>query len=196
MEQRNKTNGEKEQDHEVTERLVEKVQKGDMPAFSRLYDLYVEKIYKYFYFKTSQEEAFDLTETVFLKVWDNIKSYKQRPGSSFTSWIFRIAHNLLVDHYRFDKASVELDASHADQKIDNSPVFLAEQSLSRRSLRQAMSRLKDPYREVITLAFMNGLDNPELARVLHKSEGTLRVLKFRALRELKKILEDLGIKYQ
>ncbi len=174
--------------------LVEKVQKGDMQAFSKLYDYYVEKIYKYFYFKTGQEEAFDLTETVFLKVWDNIRAYRRKTGSSFSSWLFRIAHNLLVDHYRLTQTSLELDPNRPDIKTDNSPVFLAEQSLSRRSLKEAMSKLKDDYREVITLAFINGLDNPELAQILKKSEGTLRVLKFRALKELKRILQEMGIK--
>jgi len=184
----------KDKEKESVEQLVERVQKGDMQAFSKLYDHFSDRIYKYFYFKTSQEEAFDLTETLFLRVWDNVKTYRRKRGSSFTSWVYRIAHNLLVDHYRFDKASAELDADQADQRHDNSPVFLTEQSLSRKSLRSALSKLKESYREVVTLAYINGLDNLELAQVLNKSEGTLRVLKFRALKELKKILEEMGIK--
>jgi RNA polymerase sigma-70 factor (ECF subfamily) len=194
MENKANLNGGLEQEKLSVEVLVEKVQKGDMQAFSKLYDYYVEKIYKYFYFKTAQEEAFDLTETVFLKVWDNIRSYRRKGGSSFSSWLFRIAHNLLVDHYRFRQDPLELDPERPDQKTDNSPVFLAEQSLSRRSLKEAMSRLKEEHREVITLAFINGLDNPELSQILKKNEGTLRVLKFRALKELKRILEEMGIK--
>jgi RNA polymerase sigma-70 factor (ECF subfamily) len=187
-------NEEQEKQKETIETWVEQVQKGDMHSFARIYDHFSDRIYKYFYFKSSQEEAFDLTENLFLKVWDNIKGYRRKSGSSFTSWIYRIAHNLLVDHYRFDKPAAELDTEQADQRHDNSPVFLAEQSLSRQSLRSALSKLKEGYREVITLAYINGLDNDELALILNKSEGTLRVLKFRALRELKKILAEMGIK--
>jgi RNA polymerase sigma-70 factor (ECF subfamily) len=155
----------------------------------------VEKIYKYLYFKVEQEAAFDLTETVFLKVWENIKKYQQKSGATFVSWVFRIAHNLLVDHYRFNKENLELDLNVADHKIENNPIYLTEQSLSRLSLKNAFSQLKDDSREVLTLSFINGLDNSEVASLMKKSEGGLRVLKFRALQELKKILLDMGIKY-
>lgn len=184
-----------DQKKEEIEQLVQKFQKGDRDAFAKLYDHYVEKIYKYFFFKSSQEEAFDLTETVFLKVWENIGSYKKKPGSSFASWIFRIAHNLLVDHYRFNKVNVELDESEPDLRRDASPVFLAEQSLSRDTLHSALDKMKSTYREVIMLSFINGLENDEVAEVMKKSEGSLRVLKFRALKELKKLLVEMGIKY-
>ena len=187
--------GKDEQQKEEIEQLVLHFQQGEKEAFAKLYDHYVEKIYKYFYFKTSQEEAFDLTETVFLKVWENIKSYKKKKGSSFASWIYRIAHNQLVDYYRFNKGNAELDESEPDHRHDISPVFLTEQSLSRDNLKSALDRLKSVYREVITLSFLNGLENEEIAQVLKKSEGSLRVLKFRALRELKKVLTEMGIKY-
>lgn len=180
---------------EVLEDLVLQFQRGRKEAFGKIYDHFVEKIYKYFFFKASQEEAFDLTETVFLKVWENIRSYRKKAGSSFSSWIFRIAHNLLIDHYRVHKIHEELDSAEPDRRREASPVFLAEQSLSRDTLRSALGRLKNVYRDVITLSYMNGLDNSEVAQVLKKSEGGLRVLKFRALQELKKILSEMGIKY-
>jgi RNA polymerase sigma-70 factor, ECF subfamily len=185
----------KKQSAEDIEKLVTLVQKGDMQAFAQLYDQFVDRIYKYFYFKTAKEEAFDLTENVFLKVWENIRKYKPREGASFSSWLYRIAHNLLVDHYRQRKVTAELDVSQADHKVDNNPLYLTEQSLSKGALKQALSKLRENYREVITLAFVNGLENAEIAEILKKSEGTLRVLKFRALRELKKILEEMGVKY-
>jgi RNA polymerase sigma-70 factor (ECF subfamily) len=175
---------------------VDKFQKGDREAFAKLYGIFVDKMYKYFYYKTtSQEEAFDLTETVFLKVWENAKSYKKKVGSTFNSWIFRIAHNLLVDHYRLNKPSAELDNNQADLRAETSPAFLAEQSLSRSNLHRALGGLKEAYREVITLSFINGLDNTEVAEVMKKSEGSLRVLKFRALKELKRVLLEMGIRY-
>ncbi|MCC6643597.1 sigma-70 family RNA polymerase sigma factor [Candidatus Peregrinibacteria bacterium] len=190
--------GKTELDNEQKERIelwVKQAQSGDWSAFAKLYEYFVDKVYKYIYFKSSQEEAMDLTETVFLKVWENLKNYKPKTGSSFGSWVFRIAHNLLVDHYRLRKETSELKEIHADQRDEASPVFLAEQSLARRGLHQAMSKLKEIYREVLTLSYLNGLTNAEVAEIMKKSEGGLRVLKFRALQELKKILEQMGLKY-
>lgn len=185
-----------EQERQTIEQLVERAQSGDMDAFAEIYDHYVERVYKYFFFKTAQEEAFDLTENVFLRVWENLRQYRRKSDASFAAWLFRIAHNLLVDHYRLRKEQLELDERHPDQRDESSPVFQAERSLGRHSLKVALSRLKENYREVVTLSYINGLSNEEIARVLNKSEGTLRVLKFRALRELKRVLEEMGIGYQ
>jgi len=179
----------------LIEKLVKRAQFGDMNAFAGIYDYYVDRIYKYFYFKTSNEEAFDLTENLFLSVWDNLSMYKPRKDSSFSAWIFRIAHNALVDYYRVKKDVLPLDERHSDQRRENSPVIFAERNLSKTCLKTALSRLKDKYREVITLSYISGFSNEEIARILNKNDGNLRVLKFRALRELKKILEEMGIVY-
>lgn len=170
-------------------------QKGDLKAFGKIYDALVEKVYKYVFFKVDQETAFDLTETVFLKVWENLDKYSLKAGSSFTSWVFRIAHNLIIDHRRFEKETLPLDFDLADQKSENNPVHAAEQNLSKTTLKKALSSLKDSYQEVLTLSYLNGLDNGEVAQLMKKSEGGMRVLKFRALQELKKVLLSMGIKY-
>jgi RNA polymerase sigma-70 factor (ECF subfamily) len=176
------------------EELVLKVQNGDLKAFTKLYEHYVDRVYRYFFFKTDQESAYDLTETVFLKVWENIRKYKKREKANFSSWVFTIAHNLLVDHYRDNKVTAELDEGQADHKQDSNPVYLAEQSLTRDNLKSALGKLKSTYREVINLSFMSGLDNLEVAKIMKKTEGSLRVLKFRALQELKKILQEMGMR--
>lgn len=176
------------------EEIVLKVQNGDLKAFTKLYEHYVDRIYRYFFFKTDKESAYDLTETVFLKVWENIKKYKKKDKANFSSWIFTIAHNLLVDHYRDNKEILELDETEVDHTQDNNPIYLTEQSLTRDSLKIALGKIKSTYREVINLSFMNGLDNLEVARIMKKTEGGLRVLKFRALQELKKVLKEMGMK--
>ena len=178
------------------EQWVKEAQSGNWQSFSKLYEHFVDKVYKYNYYKvSSQDEAFDLTETVFLKVWDNLKSYKPKAGSSFGSWVFRIAHNLLVDHYRLKKETVELTDIHPDKREEASPLHKTEETLRKETLKQAMSKLKDIYKEVLTHSYLNELSNSEVAELMNKSEGGLRVLKFRALQELKKILEQMGIKY-
>lgn len=178
------------------EQWVKEAQSGNWQSFSKLYEHFVDKVYKYYYYKvSSQDEAFDLTETVFLKVWDNLKSYKPKTGSSFGSWVFRIAHNLLVDHYRLNKEMVELTDVHADKREEANPMHKTDESLRKETLKKAMSKLKDIYKEVLTHSYLNELSNSEVAELMNKTEGGLRVLKFRALQELKKVLEQMGIKY-
>src|SRR3989338_10018248 len=91
----------KNRDQEI-ERLVLKIQQGDHDAFATLYDIFIDPIYRYVYYRVNQNDAEDLTEVVFLKVWENILQYKKQK-STFAAWIFRIAHNLVVDHYRATK---------------------------------------------------------------------------------------------
>lgn len=178
------------------EELVIRFQNGEKEAFSEIYQFFVEKVYKYFFFKTTQEEALDLTETVFLKVWDNIRKYQKKKGASFSAWIFTIARNLLIDHYRNHKEFTELTNLEPDKKQDNQPIFNTERVLSRDYLKKALGKLKESYSEIVVLAFLNDLSNEEIAYLLNKNEGTVRVLKFRALKELKKILLEMGIKYE
>ena len=185
----------KSSENDELELLVLRVKQGDMKAFGKVYDLLVDKVYKYIYFKVDKESAFDLTETVFLKIWENIGKYNHQVGNSFSSWVFRIAHNLVVDYYRFNKETLPLDTEIVDQNKSTSPIEFVEQSLSKDNLKSALERLKTVHQEVLTLSFLNGLSNEEVAQIMGKNEGSLRVLKFRALQELKKVLLERGIKY-
>jgi RNA polymerase sigma-70 factor, ECF subfamily len=177
------------------EKLVVLAQKGDLDAFAKLYDFYVQKIYRYVFYRSDKAEALDLTETVFLKTWENLRAYRKKEGSSFTSWIFRIAHNLVVDQHRFGQDTVTIDETLADHKRESNPLVMTEQALSQVGVRSALSKLKKNYQEVLTLHYLNDLDPREVSRIMKKSEGSLRVLKFRALQELKKVLEEMGLKY-
>jgi len=169
------------------EDLVLKSQAGDSGAFGRIYDLYVDKIYRYFSFRMDAEEALDLTENVFLKCWQNINKYKPTTAG-FKAWMFRIAHNLLVDYYRYSRTHQELTEKIKDESDGGDPKFLAEKSMNSLRLRSAMLRLKDKHREVLVLRFINDLGNDEIAKVLGKSEIYVRVLQHRAIKELKEIL--------
>jgi len=175
--------------------LVEDAQKGDTEAFAKLYDYYIQPIYRYIYFKVPREEALDLTESVFLKVWENLRSFKAHKGS-FSSWIFKIAHNLVVDHYRLQRHDVQLESlSLPDETQEADPAFLTENSLNQDMLRKALAKLKKKYQDVLLLRYINGLGHQEIARIMHRSDGGLRILKFRALKALKKVLEEMGINY-
>lgn len=186
----------KEPEKEKTEALVKNAQLGDTDAFGELYDLYVDNIYRYIYFRVEREEALDLTENVFLKAWENLKSYKKVSNKYFSSWLYRIAHNIVIDHYRGRRETVDItDLNLPDEKRMNDPVVLTEQSLSHDALRKAVGKLNKKYRQLILLKYVSGLSNPEIAKVMGRSEGNLRILKFRALRALRQILENMNVKY-
>jgi RNA polymerase sigma-70 factor, ECF subfamily len=174
--------------------LVGQAQEGDTQAFAKVYDVFVDSIYRYIFFKVKKDDALDLTETVFLKVWENLKSYR-RGDSYFSSWIFRIAHNVVVDHYRLSREYAQLDQQIPDEKPHNNPVHQTEERLSQDTLRKAIRKLKRSYQQVILLKYVNDLENHEIARILKRSEGNLRILKFRALKALKAILESMNVTY-
>jgi len=176
------------------EELVLKSQKGDSDAFSQLYDAYFAPMYRYIYYKVNHSEADDILEVLFLKAWENIKSYKKRKNITFKSWLFRIAHNLVVDHYRLSRTHAELDPRMKDPKRDIDPVDRVQRSLNNETLMTAVSKLKKKYRDIIILKFINELSNEEISLVLRKSEGSVRILQFRALRALKDYFESIGIK--
>jgi len=181
-------------DKQQVEDLVEKAQKGDTEAFGKLYDLFVDPLHRYIFFRIGKEEALDMTENVFLKIWQALKSYKI--GSlKFSSWIFRIAHNAVVDYYRLHKENLPLSFDLPETKRSHDPVVLTEQKMSHEVLQKAMTQLNKKYQQIITLKYINELDNDEIARILNRNEGSLRILKFRALKALKKILESMNMHY-
>jgi len=175
------------------EELVLKSQKGDSDAFSQLYDAYFAPMYRYIFYKVNHSDADDVLETLFLKAWENIRSYKKRKNITFKSWLFRIAHNLVVDHYRLTRTHAELDPRMKDPKRDIDPVDRVQRSLNSETLKTALSKLKKKYRDIIILKFINELSNEEISRVMRKSEGSVRILQFRALRALKEHFEGIGV---
>ena len=175
------------------EALVLKSQKGDQEAFAQIYDVYITPIYRYIFYKVSDHDVEDLTEVLFLKAWENIRKYKKRKNTTFKSWLFRIAHNLVVDHYRLNREHASLDPWISDTKKEADPMRLTQDSLNNEQLKFAISKLKRGYQQVLILKFINDLSNTEISNVLKKSEGSVRILQFRALRALKSELTDMGI---
>lgn len=172
--------------------LVFAAQEGDKEAFGQLYDLYFESIYKYIYFRVPASEADDLCETVFIKAWMNLEKYEKR-DAQFSAWLFRIAHNAIIDFRRQHRSIAPIDERLEDKSEGNAPKATTEKNLMSREVRSAVEQLKDPYKQVITLKFLIGLSNPEIAEILGEREGNIRVLQFRALKELKTILAKKGL---
>lgn len=187
MDESSKTLSEKQIDE-----LVKKSQEGHSDSFGELYDFFVAQIYRYFYYRANKDDVEDLTGMLFVKVWEKIKKYKKRKAP-FRAWVFRIAHNLLVDYYRTRKEVSQLDEDFGDSRSDVSPVYVTESSLNSVTLRVAISKLKKNYQEIIILRFVNEFDTKEVAKALKMREGSIRVLQFRALAALRKVLGEMGI---
>lgn len=168
-------------------------QNGDQEAFSRLYDYTVDKVYRYVYFKVKRHEAEDLVETTFLKAWEKRRTFNA-DKSSFTTWLFTIARNTVIDFYRAQKEVVGLEeASYLPDEKQDTPKQAAEKSLNTDNLRLALNYLQEPYREIVILRFLEDFSYAEIAEVMGKTESAVRVMNFRGVKKLRQIMDDLEI---
>ena len=173
--------------------LVDRTKEGDRDAFASLYERYVDQIYRYVYFRVDAADAEDLVETVFVKAWEKIGSYKNN-GSTFSSWLFRIAHNLVVDHYRLNNSVEAITEEYQEYRSEYHPGVTTERVLESDLLKKGLKHLKDDYQQFLILKYINDFSNKDIAKLLDKSEGSLRILPYRALRALRTILQDMGMK--
>ena len=169
--------------------IIKRAVRGDSSAFGLLYDHYQPKIYRFTLVKVShREEAEDLTHQVFLNAWQNIESYRDL-GFPFSSWLYRIARNHVTDYYRAKKpiASLE-DADPEKMPADHSLHSGLAEKLELERVKNAVRKLKPEYQDVIMLRFVEDLAVRDTALALDKSEGAVKVLQHRAIKELKKIV--------
>lgn len=168
--------------------LVLRAQKGDHEAFGQIYDQFVTPIHRYVAFRLPPGVVEDIVSDVFVKAWEKLESFKGRKGTPFSSWLFRIAHNIVIDTYRTQKQTTELDEFHIDEDRWNDPTLSITQDVQAVLLREAMNKLPKRYREVLLLCFMSGLSHTEVARTMRIREGGVRILKHRALKKLGELL--------
>jgi RNA polymerase sigma-70 factor (ECF subfamily) len=170
--------------------LVERAISGDADAFGEIYTLHLDAIYRYVYFRVGDtNDAEDLTEQVFLKAWEALPGYNQR-GNPFTSWLYRIAHNMVVDHHRRQKPMIPMPLLEkgnweCKQATALEQVIEVEEAAA---LAAAVAQLPEEQQQVIILRFVEGLNHTEVARIIEKSEGACRVIQHRALAALNQLL--------
>ncbi len=154
--------------------------------FSALYHRYVERIYRFCYVRlANQQAAEDATSEVFLKVLGNLHRFR---GGSFPAWLFRIAHNVVVDAYRKDQPSVTLDRAGDVATPDPSPEDQAVSQSETDRLHRALTQLPDEQRFVVELD-LAGWSGLQIGEVLGKSPGNVRVIRYRAMQRMKTLLD-------
>lgn len=171
---------------------IEKAQQGDSACFGRLYDHYLTPIYRFIAVKVgTRQEAEDLTHEVFISAWQKLPNYEPQ-GFPFSSWLYKIARNRVIDYYRTKKANVSIDDELAiDEDLFGVQAGVDEAldlGLDLQAVKAAMSQLSAEQREVIRLRFLDDLSPFEIAKVLNKREGTVRIIQHRAIQKLKNIL--------
>lgn len=171
------------------ERLVRRAQQ-EPEAFAQIYEEYFDKIYRYIVIRIGSEaEAEDLTQQVFLNALKSISSFKWR-GVPFSAWLYRIAHNQVVDHLRkkTKHATESLDGMVKAVVSDDNPQMELERKVEIEQVLLATERLTKAQREVISLRFASELSVAEAARVMGKSEGAIKALQHSAIVTLRKAL--------
>ena len=165
----------------------------DARAFGELYDRFIERVYRYLYFRTgSHPEAEDLTEHVFLKAWEAIGRYRWQ-GRPFLAWLYRLAHNVHIDHVRSHRATTSLNNEHRPLELSSQSASVElGRTLDAEVIAGALAELTTEQQQVIVMKFIEGLDNDQIAQAMDKREGAIRALQMRALMSLRRVLEAQG----
>jgi len=169
--------------------LLERAREYDPKALGEIYDGYSEKIYHYIYRYLGEARlAEDLTAEVFLRLLEAIKA-SQGPRTHLSAWLYRVAHNLVVDHFRRRPQAESLPLEEGLVAAPEDVTVVVEKKLAQQQLRAAISHLTTDQQQVIVLKFVEGLSNAEVGQVLGKTKGAVESLQHRALAALQRIME-------
>ncbi len=165
----------------------------DKQAFLTAYDKYADAIYRFIYFKIgSEEDARDLTSAVFLKCWSYVQEGKLNDDNEYQSlkaFLYKIARNLVIDYYRQYKPNLSLE--EAEDIVDNAQdLSQIDQIIDIEQVQDKLLYLKDEYKTMIIMRYINELSVKEISQITGKTKGNVRIMIMRALKILKKLLEQ------
>ena len=170
-------------------RLVERAQTGDRAALEELYLLHFDRIYSYLHMSVgNRHDAEDLTNQTFVKMLESIERFEWRKVP-ISAWLFRIAHNLAMDHFRASRRwQPEEDVPEPGDSAEYSAEHEAMQAIGTRSMLAMIEDLSPDQQQVLTLKFVFNFGNAEAAAILGKTEGAIKSLQHRALATLQRRL--------
>ena len=176
--------------------LLSRLKNDNKEAFIEAYDLYVDEIHRFVFFKVgNKEEAEDITSAVFLKTWNYIQETERLVEKTLKALLYKIARTTIIDHYRkkSNQANLSIDDEEkgfdvVDEKQDVQKSFEIANDFD--LVQEKLQELKDEYREIILLRYINELSIDEIAKQLGKSKGNIRVLTHRALKALSDLVSE------
>jgi len=172
-------------------KLVERAQQGDRNALEELYLIHFDRIYSYLHMTVgNRHDAEDLTTQTFLRMLESIGKFRFQ-AAPFSAWLFRIAHNLSMDHFRANRRwQPEEDVPEPLGSQERSAEDEAFRVIGRQSMLDLIDSLSQEQQQVLTLKFVFGFSNGEAATILDKTEGAIKSLQHRALASLQKQIAD------
>jgi RNA polymerase sigma-70 factor, ECF subfamily len=172
---------------EQVRKLVERAQQGDRSALEELYLIHFDRIYSYLHMTVgNRHDAEDLTTQTFLKMLESINKFRWQ-SAPFSAWLFRIAHNLSMDHFRARRRwQPEEEVPEVPGEEEPSAELQAMQSIGRQSMLELIEGLSPEQQQVLTLKFVFNFPNGDVATILGKTEGAIKSLQHRALVSLQK----------
>lgn len=176
---------------EAEQQLIQEAKRGSSESFGTLYDHYMPQIYRFVYLKTGfKETAEDLTHEVFVNAWQRIPLYEEK-GFPLSSWLYQIARNAVIDHFRTLKKNIPIDVYLEDELGETEETEDdIDQSIALETIQTAMRELSDEHQTVLIMRFVEELPSATIALTLGKSEGAIRLVQHRALKRLKTIVQN------
>ena len=176
-------------DHVDIHQLVGLARTGDADAFGQLYDLFVDAVYRFVYLRVgNRPDAEDLTEQTFMSMFTAIGRYVD-DGLPFEAWMYRIARNKVIDHYRTRKTHVPLEEVAEVRDPGDSPEEAADREITKEAVMESVRTLPTSYQEILILKFIEDKTNEEISVVVEKPVAHIRVLQHRAIMALRKVMK-------
>jgi RNA polymerase sigma-70 factor (ECF subfamily) len=171
--------------------LFARAKKGEDAAFAEIYNLFFKKIYRFIFFRVGHKEvAEDLAEEVFLKAFSKISSVNE--GNAFEGWVYQIARNLVIDYYRQKKSIVALEEIENTLEYETNVIDVVNLHEQQKIFLKLLKELGAEQQVVIKLKFFEELENSEIADLLGKNEGAIRVIQHRAIIKLQELIKKSG----
>jgi RNA polymerase sigma-70 factor, ECF subfamily len=173
---------------EHLKKSLESAQSGKPEAFAILYDFYSEKIYRFIYFRVGHKEiAEDILADTFVKAWQKISQVNSH--NAIPSWLYQIAKNNVIDYYRVKKSTVAIEDVANVLEDAATPIDELSLGFDQRRILKTLESLPVEQQQVIQYKFFEDLTNQEIALIMNKTEGAIRVLQHRAITRLRELLK-------
>lgn len=181
--------------YESDRALVKDIVNGDENAFREFYERFFDKVYKYAYRKVkNRSDAEDITEETFLKALKGFKNFEERFEGGLDVWMYTIERNVVRDYFRRQTGFSVLPFEERWSIILNPPIddpyVTAERAEIKEIINTSLNDLPEQYREIIEFRFFRNMSLKEIANIMGKSIGAVKVLQFRALQKLRILVKE------